>query len=74
MIGNFILFLIIISGIMWLINEYIFSDICEIFCNLILEICNYWYNYLLIRFRWLSDINENSFKSINIKVIIINRV
>lgn len=38
--GNFILFLIRISGIMRLTNEYIFSDVCEIFRNLILETRN----------------------------------
>lgn len=72
--GNLILFLITISGIMRLTNEYIFSDICEILRNLILETRNHWHNHLLTRLRRLSDINENSFKSINIKAIIINRV
>lgn len=72
--GNFILFLITINGIMRLTNEYIFSDICEILRNLILETRNHWHNHLLTRLRRLSDINENSFKSINIKAIIINRV
>lgn len=38
--GNFILFLIRISGIMRLTNEFIFSDVCEIFRNLILETRN----------------------------------